>query len=67
MKSYCTFLPCLLFKQKVYLLYTFLYILYIQKYIFTYNKLYLIYFIFNKLHYLVWSDECLIDHNADES
>lgn len=70
MKSYCIFLyaVCSLSKLRIY---------YIQNCKFKHTEIYicisfitidLLYFtlLFNELHFLVWSDECLIDNNADE-
>ncbi len=75
MKSYCIFLyaVCSLSKLRIY---------YIQNCKFNHTEIYicisfitidllyftLLYFtlLFNELHFLVWSDECLIDNNADE-
>lgn len=70
MKSYCIFLyaVCSLSKLRIY---------YIQNCKFNHAEIYicisfitidLLYFtlLFNELHFLVWSDECLIDNNADE-
>ncbi len=70
MKSYCIFLyaVCSLSKLRIY---------YIQNSKFNHTEIYicisfitidLLYFtlLFNELHFLVWSDECLIDNNADE-
>lgn len=70
MKSYCIFLyaVCSLSKLRIY---------YIQNCKFNHTEIYicisfitidLLYFtlLFNELHFLVWSDECLFDNNADE-